>query len=392
MKILTLLPRVPYPLEKGDKLRAFHFLKGLSKNNEVILCALNDSRLHPQAEEKVRSIVSELIVIDLPKGGIIINMIRAVMKGLPFQVGYFYNSNAEAQIHDLINKHKPDVIFCQLLRTAQYITGIKYVPRVIDFQDVFSAGMKRRIGSEPFWKKIFVKKEAVLLHHYEQFVMDELEGWIIITEQDRNAFPHEGSSEIRIISNGVDSEFFSPSTTEKKFDIVFTGNMAYPPNIRACEYIVRDILPILNKKKPGLKILLAGATPVNRVKDLAGPQVTVSGWMDDIRDAYSESSIFLAPMMIGTGLQNKLLEAMSMGLPCITSSLANNALGAIPDQEILVADHAVGFAEHICSLLESEKLAEKLANAGRKMVIEKFAWEAKCTELNQYLEEVVKKK
>lgn len=388
MKILILLPRVPYPLEKGDKLRAYHLIKGLKDANEIILCTLNDTSLSQTTISKVKEICHDLEIIDLPKSSIPINMAGAVFKGLPFQVGYFYNSKAHSKIRSLIQKHKPDLIFCQLLRTAQYLSDINSIPRVIDFQDVFSTGMKRRISTEAFFKKLFVRKEADLLEKYESYLKDEFEGWTIITEQDRDSFPHPDRSDIKIIANGVDSEYFSAFSREKIFDIVFTGNMAYPPNVLACEYLVEEILPALNKRKAGLKILLAGATPNARVKSLAGEQVVVSGWMDDIRDAYAESKIFVAPMMIGTGLQNKLLEAMSMSLPSVTSSLANNALGAIDGKEILVADHPERFADHILDLLESEDRSKSISEAGRKLVVDRFGWKAKCSELQSYLEQV----
>ena len=114
--------------------------------------------------------------------------------------------------------------------------------------------------------------------------------------------------------------------------------MSYPPNVNAVMYIAKEIFPLLLKHKPDIKLLIAGATPTNAVKSLANANIHVSGWMDDIRDAYNESSIFLAPLQIGTGLQNKLLEAMSMELPCITSALANNALKACDGEEILIGE------------------------------------------------------
>ena len=114
--------------------------------------------------------------------------------------------------------------------------------------------------------------------------------------------------------------FFNPKKRiKKKYELVFTGNMSYPPNVNAVEYIAKELMPLLIERKPDIKLLIAGATPANSVKALSSENILVSGWLDDIRDAYNDASVFLAPLQIGTGLQNKLLEAMCMEVPCITS-------------------------------------------------------------------------
>ena len=175
--------------------------------------------------------------------------------------------------------------------------------------------------------------------------------------------------------NGVDHEFYTPQECEKKYDIVFTGNMAYAPNINAVEYLANDILPLVWKKLPEAKMYIAGATPDPRVKKVASDRIIISGWLDDMRDAYAQSKIFIAPMRIGTGLQNKLLEAMSMKLPCITTSLANNPLGAEENKEILVGNNEQELAEHIITLLTNKDKADEIAQNGYNFVRRVYDWE-----------------
>ena len=212
------------------------------------------------------------------------------------------------------------------------------------------------------------------LKRYEATIFDDFDVKTIISEPDRTLFPHEKRDEILIIPNGVDHDYFKPQECEKRYDLVFTGNMSYPPNVNAVEYLAEEIMPIVWKTLPETKLYIAGATPDPKVKKAASDKIIVSGWLDDIRDAYAQSRVFIAPMRIGTGLQNKLLEAMSMRLPAITSPLANASLGAKPNEEILIGSNAEEVAQHIITLLTDKEKAERLAQAGFDFTNRVYDW------------------
>ena len=376
MKIFVLLPRIPWPLEKGDKLRAFNQIKQLAKNNEVVLCALNTDRKANKKEafKALQPYCLSVTFIDINKISILINLAKAFFKGLPIQCGYFYNKKAHKKIKRLIEKHKPDMLFGQLLRVAEYIR-CEQTSKTLDYQDVFSMGMKRRCEIAPFYFKPIFNMEYKRLRRYEHDIFNDFDVKTIISKQDRDLIDHDRRDEILIVPNGVDHEYYSPQEQEKKYDIVFTGNMAYAPNVNAVEYLANHILPLVWQKLPDAKMYIAGATPDPRVKKVASDRIIISGWLDDIRDAYAQSRIFIAPMRIGTGLQNKLLEAMSMRLPCITTSLANKPLGAEENKEILVGNNEQELAEHIISLLTDKEKAETLAQNGYDFVHRVYDWE-----------------
>ena len=387
MKIFVLLPRIPYPLEKGDKLRAFNQIKQLAKHNEIVLCALNDnSKVSEQdAFRALQPYCLSVNFIKITKPQILLGLTRAFFKGLPLQCGYFYNHKAAKKINGLIAKHKPDMLFGQLLRVAEYIRH-KDLPKTIDYQDIFSYGMKRRADVASFVTRPIYNMEYRRLARYEAAIFEDFDVRTIISEPDRTLFPHERRNEILIIPNGVDHEFFKPQEREKQYDLVFTGNMSYPPNVNAVEYLANEILPIVWKTLPDVKMYIAGATPDPRVKKCASECIIVSGWLDDIRDAYAESRVFIAPMRIGTGLQNKLLEAMSMRLPAITSPLANASLGAKPDEEILIGSNAEEMAQNIINLLTDKEKARQIAQAGYDFTNRVYDW-GKATEV---MEEAMK--
>ena len=150
--------------------------------------------------------------------------------------------------------------------------------------------------------------------------------------------------------------------------------MSYHPNVDAAGFLAEEILPLVRQRHPGARLLVAGTTPAPRVLALASTQVQVSGWVPDIRTAYASARVFVAPMRVGTGLQNKLLEAMAMALPCVTTPLANNALGGTDGQELRVAVGASALADAISSLLDDAAEAEKLAVSGQAFVKHYYTW------------------
>lgn len=385
-KILFFTSRIPFPLEKGDKLRAYHQIKHLSKSYDIVLCAVSEVALDKKAEEELKKYTSNIYVYQTSKLSTILNMIVAGFYKYPFQVGYFFNTGAHYFFNNAIEKEKPDHIFVQLLRMAEYAIRVPNIPKSLDYMDTFSKGIERRMLEAKGLKKLIFKIEFNRLKKYEEKIFDYFNHTFIISKQDQESFAFKKATEINILPNGVDDDFFAPDpNSEKKFDIVFTGNMSYPPNVSAVIYIAEKIIPILVKQKPDIKFLIAGATPTNAVKALANNNIHVTGWLDDIRSAYNESKVFLAPLQIGTGLQNKLLEAMAMKIPCITSPLANNAIGATHQENILIGNAPEEYAKMVIDCLDDPITAEKIAIAGKQHVTSNFNWPALTSEMTNKL-------
>jgi polysaccharide biosynthesis protein PslH len=385
MKIFVLLSRFPYPLEKGDKLRAYNQIREISKKHEVVLCALNEGKIHPSAVKELSHFCSSVNVIQLSKVRQLWSFVKALFSGIPFQVAYFYQCNAKHEILSLMKKHQPDVIFCQLLRGVEYVKEIS-VPKVLDYQDVFSKGVQRRISTASFLFKPLLKEEFRRLLEYEHLVFDLFEYKTIISDPDRQLIPHPRKDEIIVVQNGVDIDYYHPIQREKKYDLIFSGNMGYPPNVNSAEFLVRKILHLVHQKMPKVNLIIAGANPSAGVLALRSEYVTVTGWVEDMRECYASARIFIAPMQIGTGLQNKLIEAMSMQLPCITSALANSALGSVHEKEILVGNSAEEYAEFIILLLNDQAKANEIGMNGLNFVLKNYNWETHTSKLIALLE------
>ena len=379
-KIIIITSRFPFPLNKGDKLRAYYQIKHLALYHNIYLISLNtENIISKNDQQELEKYCKEVHIINIQLYMRIINVIKAFIKKEPLQVGYFYSKKAHKKIEHLIQQIKPDYYYAQLIRTSKYLS--MYSNNMLDYMDAFSKGVERRITKFPKLIQPIIQYEAKIIKQYETSIFKNFKKHSIITENDRQYIKHPKSKTIKIIPNGVDTNYFKPrKKPSKQYDIVFVGNMNYPPNIEAAIYICEKIKPIVDAKYQKCKILIGGTNPNSKIKSLQSDDITISGWVDDIRYIYSLGKIFVAPMFIGTGLQNKLLEAMAMGIPCITTKLANKALLANTSQ-IMIANNEIEFANTCIDILKNPEKANKLKNEALNFVRKKYDW----TEINNNL-------
>lgn len=387
MKLAMILSRFPYPLEKGDKLRAYHQLKELSTKHDVYLFCLTDQNVESLWMDEVKQYCSELHIYQLNRPGIYWNTTKQLFGDKPFQVGYFYHKPIHKKIKAELKRIQPDHIYSQLIRTAEYVKLFPETKKTIDYMDAFGMGMKRRASISKGIRKFLFTMEGKRLTEYENRIFDFFDHHTIISEQDKGHINHPENSKITVIENGISSDFFNfDKNIEPTFELVFTGNMNYPPNVECAEYIAKEILPELRKKSTA-QLLLSGANPHPRVQSLGQMEgVTVTGWVEDIRDSYAQGKVFVAPLFIGTGLQNKLLEAMAMGIPCVTTPLANNALKAVETEEILIAETKEQFVQKIEELLGNAEMRSSLGKNGRAFVQRNYDWAAATARLSDLFE------
>jgi sugar transferase (PEP-CTERM/EpsH1 system associated) len=385
MKLLVLLSRFPYPLDKGDKLRAFHQLRYLSQHHEICLFTLTDEPVSEAARAAVAPLCAGgLHVHALRRPRIALNMTRALADGRPLQVGYFHDADAQRSLNKVLAAFRPHHAYCQLIRMAEYLRPhAQHVPCTLDYMDVFSAGMLRRAEKAPQWQRPVFQLEARRLQAYEAAAFDWFRHHTIISDQDRQLIDHPRRAEIEVVLNGIDTKYFRPVQSRTEYELLFCGNMNYHPNVDAAVFLAEEILPIVRQSHPKARLLIAGTTPAPRVQALASPAVTVSGWLADIREAYAAAGVFVAPMRVGTGLQNKLLEAMAMRLPCVTTPLANNALRGTPGMHLLVGQTADELAAHISDLLAQPTEAALLATQGLDFVRKNYNWASATSRLEQ---------
>lgn len=375
MKVVVLLSRFPYPLEKGDKLRAFQQIKCLSKHFDIHLICLSKQYVSHAQIEALKPFCSQITVHRLTAFRQFLSLTFAIFNRKPFQVQYFYSSAIKRRIHAEIEHIKPLHIYCQLIRTAEYVKSLHNYTKTIDYMDALGVGMKRIAETRTWHKKFLYREESQRVLRYERLIWDYFEHHTIITQQDRELIIHPQRRNITIISNGVDSDYFTSSIAQnapKPFDAVFIGNLSYPPNRHTVKLIVEEILPML----PDIKFLVAGANPPAEVLNYQNNQVTVQGNLPDIRTAYSSARLLLAPMEANTGMQNKLLEAMSMNMTCITSAPAAKAIRAEHNINLIICSTPKDYATAVKRALNNEGVTDEIGKNAREFVLEKYSWEA----------------
>lgn len=391
MKILVVLPRFPWPLDKGDKLRAYHQVVELSKRHEIYLFAVSHRRVEAEQVEALEPYCREIRVVHLNRFVCGLNILRNWFSSKSLQMGYWNTKHSKRACKAFARKVQPDVIYSQMVRTMPLVARLPF-RKVMDFQDALSMNTERRMEqSRGLWHYL-LHFEFKMLRSSEYKAFSVFDALTIISEVDSEAIPHKKNGEIHIVPNGVDFDYFNTNALTRSdvnaFSLCFCGNMAYAPNVDAARYLVNEVMPLVWSRIPSATLLLAGADPKPSVRALASKLVTVSGRLDDIREAYASSQIFVAPMRLGSGLQNKLLEAMAMRVPCVTTSIANTPLGAVDGQEILVGDTPEALADAIVRLLESQELRDSIAAAGNRFVTTHYSWSSAVEPLEKLLHAV----
>ncbi len=379
MKLLIVASRFPYPLEKGDKLRLCHQIKILAKHYEIYLYACNSSKVLDSHIDHIKEYCKAIKIHHLDTKELIKNVGSAIFSGLPFQVAMFTNDRIKDEIKEFAAIHKVDHVYTQLIRMAENTRDLAY-PKTLDYMDAFGFGMHKRAGIGGLFRKLFYKMEGNRVKKYEKEIYTAFKSHTVITEKDRGRL--ELDSPVQVVANGVDADFFTNSGSLDSYDLVFVGNMGYVPNIDAAKVLVNDILPQLNKEERKFNLLIAGARPTREVIDLAeNENVTVGGWMQEIREAYKGGRIFVAPIFQSIGQQNKILEAMSMEIPCVINKSVAEGLNLKDRVHCLIAENPDEFVERILELENNVELFASLIVSGKELVKNSFSCEAKTEPL-----------
>jgi sugar transferase (PEP-CTERM/EpsH1 system associated) len=389
MRLLMVLSRFPYPVLKGDKLRAYYQLAELGRHHQITLVCTTYDRDWLQHLPQVQMHCQRVEVVQLRWWHKPLNLLRALFNGNPFQAEYFRSRRASNRIAALVQETTPDAVYVQLVRSTENLPAtLLSVHRVLDYMDCMSAGMDKRAAFSPWYLRGVVAAEARRLRRYEARIAAQFDACTVITEADRALLPESVRPRTHIVPNGLAEEFRSAERlprSQRDIPVLFTGNMSYHPNVKAAEFLVREVMPLLWTENPNLTLYLVGTDPTPEVRALASNRVTVTGFVPHLLPYVQRAQVFVAPMFSGAGLQNKLLEAQAVGVPSVASPQANAALGAEPGREVLVATDARSFAQQIRALLYEPDWAETLGQAGRHFVLNTYSWQRAGAELEALL-------
>ena len=395
MKILFIANRFPYPPFRGDKLKIYNLSKRLAEKNEIHLITFTEQKSDLQYLDKLNPIFKRMEIVHLPKLQSLFYSAIGLFQKLPLQVQYFKSRDFSARLKQLLSEEKYDAIHVQHIRMAQYAIAYKQYFRILDLPDAFSLYWQRRKEvPRSFLSKWLDNIESKRVINYEKYVLNEFDLNLVCSREDQEFLiqTHKVGN-IELLPNGVDTQQFKPGKHDYSHNetLLFTGNMDYDPNVDAVLYFVDEILPIILKSFPKVKFLIAGQRPIDKVRELDnGNNILVTGFIPDLSETYNSASVVVAPLRFGAGTQNKVLEAMSMGIPVVCSNIGFEGLGIDDGQGAFMRLGASDFADQVVTLLSNEVLRENTGKKGIEVIQKSFTWETIAERLSSFLSRGIK--
>ena len=401
MNILFLAHRIPYPPNKGEKIRAFHEINYLNKKHNVDVCCLIDDEADMQYIEPLKNHCRNLeysVINSKPKK--ILSLFSLLNPKKTCTEKYFWSKSLSKKVNNLIKTNKYDLIFIYCSSMAKYVeTYCDQIPCVIDFVDIDSDKWMQYSKFSKFPINHIYSIEAKKLAILEKNILKWTKAAFLVTKREVEFFKEsESINKIHAIANGIDNKFFDSQATpdspdlQKENYICFTGAMDYFPNEDGVIFFVEKVLPHIQRKFPQLKFFIVGRNPTPAVEKLAdNPNILVTGSVDDIRPYLKHAKLAAIPLRMARGIQNKILEAISMGLAVITTSNAYEGLTLETGKDIIVEDDPVKFANHVINLLQDDKKRAEIAKNAQAGLMKSYNWDNNLEKMEKILIKSAKK-
>ena len=393
--LLLLVHRLPYPPNKGDKVRSFHLLKHLLLTHRVFLGTFIDDPDDEQHLPTLRALCPDLHVERIHPRGAKIASLRGLLSGDPLTLCYYRSRGMQRWVQDIAAQHplQASVVFSSSMAPfAQSLAPT--VPMLVDFVDVDSAKWTQYAPEHRWPLSWLYRREGRELLAYERRVAAQALQSFFVTPNETELFlsqAPECRGSVQSLSNGVDPDFFRPDAAQpspfaaSELPIVFTGAMDYWPNIDGVDWFASEMLPALRARWPQARFYIVGRSPSTAVRALAAPDVEVTGTVPDVRPYLQHAAAVVAPLRVARGIQNKILEAMAMAQPVITVSSCAEAIGADASQGLLRADSPSAFVDALDALLGDAPARRALGVCARQFMVEGFSWQAHLAGLDRFI-------
>ncbi len=392
--LLFLCHRIPYPPNKGDKIRSYHLLRHLAKDYRVHLGAFVDDEADWRHVDTLEAICDECRFLPLHPLSGKLRSLTGLLTGQPLTLPYYRNAAMADWVRGVWRDHAPERIVVYSSAMAQYVSGDVYsrARRVIDFVDVDSDKWRQYALSKPAHSAWIYRREADRLEAYDLAVAGEFDVSVFVSRDEAALFRHiadDASVRVEYMINGVDTDYFSPTQAlDSPYPpdcrtLVFTGAMDYWANVDAVRWFCENVLPLLERRYPDLLFYIVGTHPTEEVKRLAGGRVVVTGAVPDVRPYLRHAHAVVAPMRIARGIQNKVLEGLSMARPLVVTNKGLEGIDAVPGKHLLVADDPDDFAAKLGDIFTND--AASMGAAGREFVCTANSWEASLSRFSKFL-------
>jgi sugar transferase (PEP-CTERM/EpsH1 system associated) len=400
MKILFLAHRTPYPPNKGEKIRAYHVLIELVKRHSVSMAYWVDNSQDIQHVSVLRKLCQGSVVPVYLKPHIAtIRGMKTVFHGRSFSEGYFYSPQFQSVVDRLIKSEQYDVVYAFSSVMAQFIMGMHDIGTIVDFVDVDSDKWGQLAQFKGLPVSMLYRREQEYLRRYETRLSQWARWNLFVSQAEADLFKSVGGAgSVGVLPNGVESDIrrlplrdarcvgMRENRPNKPIRLIFVGTMNYYPNTDAVLYFVKDILPLIRKKYPQAIFEVVGRFPPRSVRKLDGlGHVRVVGEVGDVRSYLVQADVSVAPMRIARGVQNKVLEAMAVGIPVVTTSHGVKGIQVVKGDEVLIGDNPEEFASQVVRVLSDSRLYGRLVSKARNRVLESYSWKTIGVQLNDFV-------
>ena len=392
-KLLYLVHRIPYPPNKGDKIRSFNFLRALAEKYQIYLGTFIDDPDDQIYVEALQPFCQETCCINLDPRIAKIKSLSGLLSHEALSLPYYRNHALQQWVDRVIQENAIDRVLIFSSPMAQYVQNHAQLHFVADFVDVDSDKWRQYADSKSWPASWIYRREADQLLDYETRIASQAATTVFVSEQEAALFKTlapRSADRIGFVNNGVDTDFFDPALdylspfAKDHLSIVFTGAMDYWANVDAVIWFAQQVMPWIRQQQPNAKFYIVGSKPTRAVQQLAedDQSIVVTGRVEDVRPFILHASVIVAPLRIARGVQNKVLEAMAMAKPVVVTSAAMEGISGSSDIGVVVEDDPLRFAERVLECL-SKPLQGFEQN--RRYVQAAFSWQSSGVQLCRLL-------
>src|SRR5437660_1012918 len=394
MRILVLDEEFPYPANNGKRTRSLNLYSRLAKEFRIRYLGYGEDS--SVAAEALRSAGIEPIAVParIPrKNGAIfyLRLLANVLSPLPYIVTSHY-SRVYADTVRANMAFEPNLLLCEWTPYAIYAKVPSSAKKLVSAHNVEADIWQRYFDNETNWvRRWYIREQHRKVKRFEHAALNWVDGAVAVSDLDRARLAREHPSlPLTVVPNGVDLDYFRPTPRAASRHLVFTGSMDWRPNQDAARYFVRHILPLLHQTRPDLECTFVGRSPPEDIRALADILgVHVTGTVDDVRPYVDRPAVYVVPLRIGGGSRLKILEAMAMGRPVVSTTVGAEGLNVVHEQHVLLADDPKTFAESVLRLLGDPEMCRKLTANGRSLVEQSYGWDALAKRFGGFMCKVI---
>ncbi len=380
--VLFATTRIPFPPWEGHQIRTYNLLKSVSKIHDVHLLSFvrkDEDKSHAEHLKKICASVELLeIPAEMNRPLFITLLLKGILLDKPYVVRKYFSPQMLEKLQKDISRMSPDLIHFDMLPLTQYLPFCNGIPIILNEHNVESLLLQRRAGNgHTVFSRIFFSSQAKKLSRFEKWACRSAEQVLACSREDAVTLQEmSGGRPVEVIANGVDIGYFTPREVPEfdRYNIVFVGGMGWFPNRDGMEFFLREVMPLVCKQVPQATCTIVGKPDGLSVPSRLAGRVRLTGFVEDLRPWVWRAGVYIIPLQVGSGTRLKLLEAMAMAKPIVSTAIGCEGVEVEQNEHLLIADRPEQMADAIVRLMRDPALSEKLGQAALRRAMERYDW------------------